>query len=217
MIFISLIFKTKQKGESMPNNEESKKEYFSLLEKILARQGVKALSDYLIKNGFFTAPASTKYHLCVEGGLLAHTLHVANLALELKKTLAPDAPEDSVILCALFHDCHKATDGFSNPTYLKNDMPRDMQNQPYIWNKEQLSFSGAQKSLLIVSGFVSLRQDEMQAIAYHDGPFVPSWEDINGNVYPLTFLVHFADLWSSWVVEKGRSKLKFDKLFLQDK
>jgi len=202
---------------TMPNIEELKKEYFTLLERIITRPGVKTMSDYLIKNGFFTAPASTKYHLCVEGGLLTHTLHVANLALELKKILAPDITEDSVILCSLFHDCHKATDGFSNPTYLKNEIPRETQMQPYIWNKEQFSFSGAQKSLLIVSGFISLRQDEMQAIAYHDGPFVPSWEDINGNVYPLTFLIHFADLWSSWVTEKGRTKMRFDKFFLQDR
>lgn len=197
------------------NLESIKKEYYSLLEKISHRKGVKELNSYLEKHGLFSAPASTKYHLCIEGGLVIHSVNVAKLALDLKKILLPDLPEESVILCSLFHDCHKVTDGFANPTYIKNES-YDAEKQPYLWNKKQFSFSGAHKSLLLISRFIELTRDEMQAIAYHDGPYVEAWEDIAADPYPLTFLIHFADLWSTWVVEKEKEKIVFNKKFLED-
>lgn len=104
----------------MLNLEDSKNEYFKFLEKISSRTGVKALSDYLIKHGLFEAPASTKFHLCSEGGLIIHLVSVTALALKLRPVLYPEATEETVILVSLFHDCFKATDGFGNKTYLKN-------------------------------------------------------------------------------------------------
>lgn len=195
--------------------EKYKNQYNELLNKLCERKGINELSAYLEKHGFFSAPASTKYHLCFEGGLLLHSINVTKLALKLKEILLPDASEQSIILCGLFHDVHKVTDGFGNATYLKNE-GNDKDKQPYLWNKQQMNFSGAQKSLLIISKFVDLTQDEMQAIAYHDGPFVPSWEDIKNDPYPLTLLLHFADMWSCWIVEKQKDKNTFIKKFMQD-
>lgn len=197
------------------NLEKYINEYNELLKKISKRKGVNELSAYLERHGFFTAPASTKYHLCFEGGLLIHSINVTKLALQLKKILLPNIPEESIILCGLFHDAHKVTDGFGNVTYLKNE-GNDKDKKPYLWNKEQMTFSGSQKSLLIISKFVDLTQDEMQAIAYHDGPFVPSWEDIKSDPYPLTLLLHFADMWSCWIVEKLKNKSSFTTKFIQD-
>ena len=37
----------------------------------------------LEKGGFFTAPCSTQYHLCKEGGLLEHSLNVEEVARKL--------------------------------------------------------------------------------------------------------------------------------------
>ncbi len=203
------------------NLDEAIKEYKEFLEKIISRPGVKELNSYLEKHGLFKTPASTKYHLCVERGLVIHSVSVCKLALKLKTGLLPDVTDESIILCALFHDAHKVTDGFSHATYLKTknyNPEKDISyyNKPYDWNKEQMSFSGAQKSLLLVSKFVDLTQDEMQAIAYHDGPYVPSWEDIKYDAYPLTLLIHFSDMWSTWVMEKNKSEVVYDKKFLED-
>ena len=40
------------------------------------REGVEALLEFIRKSDFYTAPASTKYHSCHEGGLLEHSLNV---------------------------------------------------------------------------------------------------------------------------------------------
>lgn len=193
---------------------EVKKQYEEYLSRIISRPGVKELASYLEKHGFLSAPASTKYHLCTEGGLVTHSVSVCSLALKLKAELMPDSDDASVILCSLFHDAHKTTDGFGNATYVINE-GYDKERQPYTWNKEQLAFSGAHKSLLLISKFVNLTKDEMQAIAYHDGPFVPSWEDIRSTPYPFTLLIHFSDMWSSWVMEKKPAGKNNPGLFTQ--
>lgn len=195
---------------------EVKKLYEEYVSKIATRPGVKELVGYLEKHGFLTAPASTKYHLCIEGGLVTHSVSVCSLALKLKSQLLPETDDGSVILCSLFHDAHKATDGFGNPSYVINE-GYDKIRQPYTWNKDQLAFSGAHKSLLLVSKFVDLTKNEMQAIAYHDGPFVPSWEDIKSSPYPLTLLIHFSDMWSSWVIEKNAKTTAVDGHFTGNK
>ncbi len=199
----------------MSDLETAKKEYAEFLEKISSRKGVKELNAYLEKHGLYKAPASTKYHLCFEGGLVIHVVGVAKLALKLKEHLLPEAADESVILCSLFHDAHKVTDGFGHGTYIKNE-EWNKEKQPYNWNKEQLGYGNAHKSALLVSKFVELTQDELQAIAYHDGPFVPSWEDIKSDPYPLTLLIHYADMWSTWVVEKMKNSKKRESKFVSD-
>jgi HD superfamily phosphohydrolase YqeK len=198
----------------MADIEKAKLEYQELLSKISGRKGVKEMAAYLEKHGLFKAPASTKYHLCIEGGLLIHQVGVAKLALKLRETLMPDKNEESIILCALFHDAHKVTDGFGNQTYDKNNTATS-DKQPYFWNTKQLGFGGGHKSALLISKFVDLTQDELQAIAYHDGPFVPAWDDIKSDPYPLTLLIHYADMWSTWVVEKTKMR-NFKSTFLED-
>ncbi len=195
--------------------ETAKDKYNEFFNKIRNRPGVENLGAYLEKYGFFSAPASTRFHLCIEGGLLVHSINVTETALKLKKNLLPSFSDESVILCCLYHDAHKATDGFGNKTYIKNTADSPLK-KPYLWNKKQMNFSGGQKSLLIISKFVSLTKDEMQAIAYHDGPYVPSWEDIKYDPYPLTLLIHSADVWSAWVLEKNKEQTPSQKFFLHE-
>jgi hypothetical protein len=198
----------------MADMTKTKEDYAAYMGKISKRAGVKELAAYLEKHGLFRAPASTKYHLCIEGGLLIHSVNVVKLALELKEKLMPDKSEESVILCALFHDAHKVTDGFGHSTYDKNNTATS-DKQPYFWNTKQLGYGGGHKSALIISKFVDLTQDELQAIAYHDGPFVPAWDDIKSDPYPMTLLIHYADMWSTWIVEKTKSR-KYEGKFLED-
>ena len=43
---------------------------------ILPRDGGDKLLEFIRKSDFYTAPASAKYHLAEEGGLLQHSLNV---------------------------------------------------------------------------------------------------------------------------------------------
>lgn len=47
-----------------------------LMQTISDRPGFDRLMNYIRKSDFYTAPASTRFHLSCEGGLLQHSLNV---------------------------------------------------------------------------------------------------------------------------------------------
>lgn len=98
------------------------------------RKGMNSLIEYLVKEGFFESPASTKYHGAHPGGLAEHSLAVYNclinlpfnvLRLDVDKSMGckplPITPEAIVIACLLHDICKvgayvrtKADDGWTN-------------------------------------------------------------------------------------------------------
>ena len=83
------------------------KETFITLLKSTNRQGVDGCIQELKNLGFFTAPASTAFHLNKECGLVEHSLNVCKVALKLRESmiefdssLENKLPKDSVIIAA---------------------------------------------------------------------------------------------------------------------
>ena len=79
------------------------------------REGMERVVKRLEEVGFFKDPASTKFHLNYEGGLLEHSMNVCDMALELrelmirkKEDLRDFLSKESVIIAALLHDVCKA-------------------------------------------------------------------------------------------------------------
>ncbi len=68
----------------------------------------KLISFMENKTEWLTSPASTKYHLCIKGGLLEHSVNVAKTMLKIKRTIAPDISDESCVIVALLHDLGKA-------------------------------------------------------------------------------------------------------------
>jgi 23S rRNA maturation-related 3'-5' exoribonuclease YhaM len=93
------------------------------------------------ETAWLTAPASTKYHLCKEGGLLEHSVNVAETMLKIKSAIAPEISDESCVIVALLHDLGKV--GMpGNPQYLINE-PSEKQKKygykpdyPYRFNSE---------------------------------------------------------------------------------
>lgn len=55
----------------------AKEEFIEIYQANITRPGADALLDYLEhKSDFFTAPSSTRFHGCYEGGLCEHSLNV---------------------------------------------------------------------------------------------------------------------------------------------
>ena len=68
----------------------------------------KSLVNFMVENGFFTAPASTKWHGAYAGGLWAHSVCVAEQLRELTDKYhvvwqSPDSPE----VIGILHDLCK--------------------------------------------------------------------------------------------------------------
>ncbi len=99
----------------MANKEVNIKRFVSLLRET-QREGIDLVIDRLEDKGFFEAPASTKFHLNIAGGLLQHSLNVYDVAvrqremmLGLKPELENRLPMDSVKIASLLHDVCKSS------------------------------------------------------------------------------------------------------------
>jgi len=158
---------------------------------------------------WLTSPASTKFHLSEEGGLLEHSINVAECMLKIKGVLAPEISDESCIIVALLHDLGKV--GMpGNPQYLVNE-PSEKQKKygykpdfPYRYNKELIYLSVPIRSLYLAMKHIDLSEEEVQAIAYHDGQYVEDNHSCAGREKPLTLLLQYADTWSGFVLE-GRT------------
>lgn len=62
---------------------------------------------WLDNNGFFQAPATTKYHHSFPGGLALHSIEVANILTTIAKTFGVNIEEKVLIRLGLLHDISK--------------------------------------------------------------------------------------------------------------
>ena len=185
-----------------------KKRYEDLKAKVTRRAGEFAdLIDYIeTETSWLTAPASTRFHLCRENGLLEHSVNVAETLLRIKEALHPFIEDESCVIVALLHDLGKA--GMpGEPLYLKNE-PTERQARagygpayPYRFNNTLTYLSVPIRSLYIALPFIKLSEEEAQAIAYHDGQYVDDNRSVAKNESPLTLLLQYADNWCGFVVE----------------
>ncbi|MCG2735576.1 MAG: hypothetical protein L6282_04200 [Candidatus Methanoperedenaceae archaeon] len=57
-------------------------------------------------------------------------------------------------------------------------------------------------SLYLVSQYIPLYDAEAQAIAYHDGMYVPEGRSVAHKEEPLLLLLHWGDMWTAKVRER---------------
>lgn len=185
-------------------------EYNELKSKIVERK--KDFDDFVNflenKTTWLTAPASVKYHLSEEKGLLKHSVGVTKTLLKFRELLAPQLSKESCIIVGLFHDAGKIGMPHS-PRYLKKD-------NKFVYNKEQVEMQIANKSLYLVSKYIPLSDEEAQAILYHDGLYILENRFIAHKECPLTLLLTFADTWTAAVYEEGR-EIKDNKNYFRRK
>lgn len=185
-----------------------KERYEILKTKIIKRrQEFDAFIDILEKEtSWLTSPASTRFHLNKEGGLLEHSVGVAETLLKLRETLALQLSEESCVIVGLFHDVGKI--GMpGKPRYLKNDNEWETKNRDmtYKVNPKEVYMNLAARSLYLIAKYIPLSDSEAQAILYHDGQYVEANKEVAHRETPLTLLVHFADCWTAHIYEEGHS------------
>lgn len=151
---------------------------------------------------WLTSPASTRFHLSEEQGLLRHSVGVAETLLKLRDTLAPEISDESCVIVGLFHDVGKV--GLpGKPYYLDNPDIEQGRNRGirYIVNRELVHIDLPSRSLFLVGRYIELTEDEIQAIRYHDGQYVAENRSVAHRETKLTRLVQYADNWTGGVLE----------------
>lgn len=174
--------------------------------KSVKREGIEDLLLYMDEIGFYTAPASTRFHGAESGALAKHSVNVMLVAEKLsfnllgKKWWAEN--RDSVIICALLHDLGKAGQ-FGKPLYVENVLKSGKPAAaPFKHNDDLMTLPHEVVSVIEATKFIDLTEDEQRAIAWHNGLYGIFKYDIQGKENELYMIIHFADMWASRVIEK---------------
>ena len=144
------------------------------------REGMETVIKHLDRLGFFVAPASTKFHLNVKGGLMQHSWNVCNTALMLREQMIamnPDLkgklPEESVVLASLLHDVCKSNIYKEALLNRKNDQGYWEIVPGYEVDYTSLPLGHGEKSVIMLLTLgLKLTKDEMLAIRWH----MTAWE-----------------------------------------
>lgn len=162
--------------------------------------------DRLVEMGFFTAPASTKYHGAYEGGLFDHSYNVTYALLELTKQcgIRWGRPESPYII-GMFHDLCKC-DQYRH-VYLGKTLTNEPMYNPTAWehNPDTPLKGHGDKSVMLLSQFYRLTEEEIMCIRYHMGAFTiaSEWNDYTGAIhrFPNVLWAHTADMIAAHITE----------------
>ena len=211
-------------------NNELIERYESLL-KSTNRDGIDKLIEFIRKSDFYTAPASTRFHNCHEGGLLEHSLNVYDCLYNkvkntdvFKKALRDSAKEfwdtdefeKTIVIVALLHDLCKMfmyeVEMKNKKIYSDHGSKKDNQGR-YDWESvpgytvnDRVPYGHGEKSVMMIEQFITLTNEERFAIRWHMGFTEPkeNWNTLNAAIrmYPLILAVHEADLEATYMLEK---------------
>ena len=192
------------------------------------REGVEELLNFIRGSDFYTAPASTRYHLAEEGGLLKHSLHVYDCLMKKKenpvwKEALSDVSDDTFILVSLLHDLCKTyfygEELKNRKTYdeekVKAANPRTVKrdaNGEFIWETvpayvvdDKYPLGHGEKSVFFIMQFVKLTMLGIAAIKHHMGAYCDSsqWNTLGQayEKYPLALALHESDLEATYLLE----------------
>ena len=183
------------------------------------RPGMDKLLDYIRKSDFYTAPASTKYHLAAPGGLLQHSLNVldalrgllhqqydsSSWEYQVDGRIVTTIQDDSVTVMALLHDICKTHFYGTSTRNVKNDATGKWEKQPFYTVSDKMPLGHGPKSAMIIKQYTTLTTEEMYAIWHHMG-FNGNFENDTAvgqsmEMFPAVLALHTADMMASKFME----------------
>lgn len=191
--------------------------YFEEKLRSTGRKGIEDVISSLDSLGFFSAPASTTYHLNCEGGLLKHSVNVCKEALALREKqieLRPECeallPTDSVIIASLLHDTCKADIYKAEIKSRKKENGEWEKYMGYGVDYSSLPVGHGEKSVIrLLQWGLEMTDDEIMAIRWHmqawdlgfQSPEMKSSISAAKAKAPLISLITAADGLASFILE----------------
>lgn len=199
--------------------KDYKSRFLSIYTEKIKRAGADKFLEWLNKTDFFTAPASTRYHLSEPGGLVAHSVHVYERlrSLYLAEKIndlkdcgdavaagLSDAEEETIAICGLLHDICKVNFYKAGTRNVKNETTGQWEKVPCYTIEDQLPYGHGEKSVYIIGGFMRLTREEAMAIRWHMGPWQDGEKQNAGAAFgkfSLALLTHMADMQATYLDE----------------
>ena len=152
-----------------------------------ALRPLEELIATLFEMGFFSAPASRRFHGCYEGGLFDHSLTVTKHLVELSDKLGLKWQEErSPYVIGLLHDLCKCD------LYIKQA------DGSYAYNKAADSRHGVKSMELAKDLIPDLTEEEAMCIKWHMGAYDDKgkWNELGNNIeqFHNVLWTHTADM-----------------------
>ena len=190
------------------------------------REGVDKLMAFIRKSDMYAAPASTRFHLSITGGLLQHSLNVLDAlrAILTKKEdgsydymaagqSVANVSEETVIIIALLHDLCK-TYFYETETRNRKVNGRWEQYEAFTVN-DKIPYGHGEKSVMMIEEYIKLQPLERYAIRWHMGYTEPDTTTVSKAIekYPMVWALHCADIHASSFMEdiEGNKLLFVDR------
>lgn len=158
--------------------------------------------NYVVnETNFINAPASTRFHLCIDHGLLIHSNSVAKTILKLNQALNCEMPIYKCITTGLFHDLGKHNDYTKKEPTEKQKAAGFKATPPYEYNTSGIYDEHESESIFIISKYMELDKDEFMAILYHNSP----WDGVTKPIFrqnKLMTILQNADYYSTLYLEE---------------
>ena len=179
-----------------------KEEFLGLL-KSVNREGMDDVINFLEKSDFFKAPASTRFHGNFEGGLLEHSMKVYEILVQKVNTsvIPIETPPESLVVMALLHDICKANYYKVDYRNAKNSLG-EWEKVPYYTVEDTIPYGHGEKSVMMLTEYIKLTNEEKYAIRWHMGFSEPKENyaplGLAYKKYPIALLLNEADLEASY-------------------
>lgn len=193
--------------------DENKEIFIKLCHQWIKREGIDDLLNWLETTDFYTAPASSKFHLMCEGGLCQHSLNVYQRLyddckqegmFDYRTTEDTQNLMESIAIVSLFHDICKANFYKLSERNVKNEYGDWIKVPYYTIDNQGILVGHGYKSARIVNRYINITDEEYMAIVHHMGY---SAEDNIGHISEifhkskLTLLLHIADTKATFLDE----------------
>ena len=190
-----------------------KNEFIRIYKKNIQRNGADKLLSWLESTDFFTAPASTRFHLSHEGGLCEHSIHVyKRLCATVEAIRGGEVSNETIAICGLLHDVCKANFYKVSNRNVKNERTGQWEKQPFYQVEDVYPYGHGEKSVFLIERRMRLRAEEAIAIRWHMG----GWDEAAKggsyacstafNKYPLALMLHIADMEATYLDENEEEK-----------
>ncbi len=177
----------------------------------IRREGAAKFLEFLQSrhSDFFSAPASTRYHLSSPGGLLQHSLNVYDCLVDylnrprVKETYHLQYSEETIAIVGLLHDVCKINTYQPSTRNVKNASGQ-WQTVPSYQYQDEIPYGHGEKSVYIISGYMRLSREEAFAIRYHMGFSGTEENRLVGEAFrrfPLAFALATADMEATYLLE----------------
>lgn len=182
------------------------KDRLKMFDDAMGRWVSSEFKRWLVEQGFFVKPAAISHHGNYTGGLFDHSFEVMDVLVDMTKRFDIQwKDEKSPYIVGMFHDLCKLDDyideNAEDVVVMGTGSPIS-KNPKWGKNPDRILSGHGDKSVMLLSQFMTLTEEEIFCISFHMGAYeIDRWNSYDAAIrkYETVLWTHTADMYASKV------------------